>query len=128
MRIITGTPLSFFDSIAGMQVETAPPPLLPTPPPVYSLINTTCCGVMPHQRATLGSVCATLCVDAWMYSLPFCQAAHRRLKSTSAFTGATAVKPAGADGRSVTFDISDPPEWALVRAEGQVAAGLRKAE
>ena len=66
MRIITGTPLSFFESIAGMAVDTAPPPLLPKPPPVYSLMRTTCCGMMPHQRATFGKVCATLCVEQWM--------------------------------------------------------------
>jgi hypothetical protein len=65
MRIITGA-LAFFDSSAGIDIVTVPPPLLPKPPPVYSLMRTTCAGSMPHQRATFGSVCATLCVEQWM--------------------------------------------------------------
>ena len=72
MRIITGA-LAFFESSAGIDIETAPPPLLPKPPPVYSQISMTSDGSMPTQRAMLPRVCATLCVDAWMNSLPFCQ-------------------------------------------------------
>ena len=47
--------------------------LLPNPPPVYSLMSTICSGGMPTQRATDAIVCTVLCVDACMYSLPFCQ-------------------------------------------------------
>ena len=40
MRIITGAP-SFLDSSAGMIIVSPPVILLPKPPPVYSLMNTT---------------------------------------------------------------------------------------
>ena len=43
MRIITGA-LAFFESSAGIAIEMAPGILLPKPPPVYSLISTTCFG------------------------------------------------------------------------------------
>jgi hypothetical protein len=40
MRIITGTPFSFFDSSAGMIDVIVPVALLPNPPPVYWLMRT----------------------------------------------------------------------------------------
>ena len=55
MRIITGA-LGFFDSSAGMISETPPVTLLPNPPPVYSLMNTTLSGSMFIQRAIAGRV------------------------------------------------------------------------
>ena len=72
MRIITGA-LAFFDNSAGIAIDTAPAPLLPNPPPVYSQISTTSAGVMPTQRAMPATVAATLCVEPWRYSFPFCQ-------------------------------------------------------
>ena len=72
MRIITGA-LAFFASSAGIADDTAPAPLLPNPPPVYSQIRTTSDGGMPTQRAMPATVNATLCVEACRYSLPFCQ-------------------------------------------------------
>jgi hypothetical protein len=65
--------LALRDSSAGIAIDTAPPPLLPNPPPVYWQMSTTCVGSIPTQRAMLPCVCATLCVEAWMNSLPFCQ-------------------------------------------------------
>ena len=35
----------------GWRIDTAPPPLLPNPPPVYSQMSTTCDGSMPTHRA-----------------------------------------------------------------------------
>jgi hypothetical protein len=72
MRIITGA-FALRESNAGIAIDTAPPPLLPNPPPVYSQIRTTCSGGMPTQRAMPSTVRCTLCVEAWMNSLPFCQ-------------------------------------------------------
>jgi hypothetical protein len=63
IRIITGV-FVLRDSNAGIDIETAPPPLLPNPPPVYSQISMTCDGSMPTQRAMLLRVCARLCVEA----------------------------------------------------------------
>ena len=61
MRIITGA-LAFFESSAGIAIEMAPGILLPKPPPVYSLMNTTLSASMFNQRAMAGRVCAVLCV------------------------------------------------------------------
>ena len=72
MRIITGA-LAFFDSSAGIAIDTAPPPLLPKPPPVYSLISTRSFGAMPHQRATASTERTTLWVEQCRCSLPCCQ-------------------------------------------------------
>ena len=72
MRIITGA-LAFFESRAGMAIDTAPPPLLPNPPPVYSQISTTSSGLIPTHRATASTVRTTLWVEQWRCSLPFCQ-------------------------------------------------------
>ena len=72
MRIITGA-FAFFESSAGMTWVIEPATLLPKPPPVYSLMITTSLGSMPTQRATAATVCAVLCVEQCMYSLPFCQ-------------------------------------------------------
>ena len=55
MRIITGA-FAFFESSAGIAIETAPGILLPKPPPVYSLTITTLSGVSPVQRATDATV------------------------------------------------------------------------
>ena len=44
MRIITGAP-AFFESRAGIAIDTAPAPLLPNPPPQYSLMRTMFDGV-----------------------------------------------------------------------------------
>ena len=68
MRIITGAPV-FFASSAGMAIECAPGILLPKPPPVYSLTMTTLSGSVPVHFATDPTVCATLCVDPWRYSV-----------------------------------------------------------
>ncbi len=57
---------AFFDSSAGMTVDTSPVILLPNPPPVYSLITTTSVGSMPTSWATAGTVCAVLCVEQCM--------------------------------------------------------------
>jgi len=65
IRIITGA-FAFFESSAGIDIDTAPGPLLPKPPPVYSQMSTTCAGSMPTQRAIFPCVCATLWVEAWM--------------------------------------------------------------
>ena len=62
MRIITGAP-AFFDSSAGIAIEIAPAPLLPKPPPQYSLIRTMFDASMPSQLASGSSVRATLCVE-----------------------------------------------------------------
>ena len=62
MRIITGA-LAFFESSAGMHMKIDPGILLPNPPPVYSLIITTCAGGTPTQRATDATVCTVLCVE-----------------------------------------------------------------
>jgi hypothetical protein len=40
---MTGAPV-FFDSSAGTTTKTVPDPLLPKPPPVYSLMMTTSSG------------------------------------------------------------------------------------
>ena len=72
MRIITGA-FAFFESSAGMAIETAPPPLLPNPPPVYSQISTTSFGSMPTHLATASTVRTTLWVEQCRWSLPFCQ-------------------------------------------------------
>src|SRR2546430_3852161 len=72
MRIITGA-LSFFDSRAGIIDVIVPVALLPKPPPVYSLMSTTSFGSRCSQREIDPTVCTTLCVEQWMYSLPFCQ-------------------------------------------------------
>ena len=72
MRIITGA-LGFFDSSAGIIDVIVPVALLPKPPPVYSLMRTTSFGSRCSQRDTDPTVCTTLCVEQWMYSLPFCQ-------------------------------------------------------
>ena len=50
-----------------------PVALLPKPPPVYSLMTMTSFGSRWSQRANDATVCTTLCVEQWMYSLPFCQ-------------------------------------------------------
>ena len=65
MRIMTGV-LVFFDSSAGMTVNTELEPLLPKPPPVYSLMMTTFFGLMPTQRATADTVRIMLCVEQCM--------------------------------------------------------------
>ena len=53
MRIITGAPV-FFASSAGTATVCVPGILLPKPPPVYSLMTTTCVGVdadpLRHRR------------------------------------------------------------------------------
>ena len=72
MRIITGA-FAFFESSAGIAIDTAPGILLPKPPPVYSLMMTTLSGVRPVQRATDATVCTVLCVEPCRKSLPFCQ-------------------------------------------------------
>ena len=72
MRIITGAP-AFLDSSAGTTIEIAPAPLLPKPPPQYSLTSTMFDASMPSQLARGSSVRATLCVEPWRYSFPFCQ-------------------------------------------------------
>src|SRR5260221_12989744 len=59
---MTGAP-AFFDSSAGITIETAPAPLLPNPPPQYSLIKTTFDASMPSQPASGSTVRATLWVD-----------------------------------------------------------------
>ncbi len=56
-----------------MAIETAPPPLLPNPPPVYSHIRMTSFGAIPTQRATASTVRTTLWVEQCRWSLPFCQ-------------------------------------------------------
>src|SRR5262249_10209299 len=72
MRIMTGA-LAFFESSAGMHIDTAPGILLPNPPPVYSLIITTWLAGTPTQRATDETVCTVDCVEPCRYTLPFCQ-------------------------------------------------------
>ena len=62
MRIITGAPV-FFDNNAGITIEIAPAPLLPKPPPQYSLIRTMFEASMPSQPASGSRVLATLCVE-----------------------------------------------------------------
>ncbi len=69
MRIITGA-LARFDSSAGIAMDTAPAPLLPNPPPVYSEIRTICDGSMPTQLAIGSTVRVTLWVEPYRYSLP----------------------------------------------------------
>src|SRR2546430_1509222 len=51
MRIITGAP-AFFDRSAGITIEMAPAPLLPNPPPQYSLTSTMFDASMPSQPAS----------------------------------------------------------------------------
>ena len=46
-----------------MHMKIDPGILLPNPPPVYSLIITTCAGGTPTQRATDATVCTVLCVE-----------------------------------------------------------------
>ena len=72
MRIITGA-LAFFESSAGIAIETAPLPLLPKPPPVYSQIRTTSAWIDADPASDDGHVKATLWVEPCRYSLPFCQ-------------------------------------------------------
>ena len=72
MRIITGAP-AFFARSAGTTMEIAPAPLLPKPPPQYSLTSTMFAASIPSQLASGSSVRATLCVDPCRNSLPFCQ-------------------------------------------------------
>jgi hypothetical protein len=72
MRIITGAPV-FFDNSAGITIDTAPPPLLPKPPPQYSLTSTMSAAFILSHPASGSRVRATLCVDPWRNSLPFCQ-------------------------------------------------------
>ena len=62
MRIITGAPI-FFARSAGTATVCVPGILLPKPPPVYSLMSTTCSGRMPTHRATEATVRTTLCVE-----------------------------------------------------------------
>jgi hypothetical protein len=62
MRIITGA-LAFFDSSAGIAMEMAPAPLLPNPPPAYSLISTTFEASMLSHDASGSTVRATLWVE-----------------------------------------------------------------
>ena len=73
MRIITGAP-AFFDSSAGIAIDTAPPPLLPKPPPQYSLIRTMFDGVDAEPAGERierpGRRSASTRGDN---SLPFCQ-------------------------------------------------------
>jgi hypothetical protein len=56
-----------------MTIEMAPAPLLPNPPPQYSLTRTMFDASMPSQLASGSIVRATLCVEPCSYSLPFCQ-------------------------------------------------------
>ena len=56
-----------------MTIDTAPAPLLPNPPPQYSLTSTMFDASMPSQFASGSMVRATLCVEPWRNSLPFCQ-------------------------------------------------------
>ena len=72
MRIMTGA-LAFFASSAGMHIDTAPPPLAPNPPPVYSQTKTTSFGSTPAQLAADGCVRIVLWVDPCRNNLPFCQ-------------------------------------------------------
>ena len=65
MRIITGA-FAFFESSAGIAVNTDDEPLLPNPPPVYSLMMTTFSRSMPTQRATAPTVRIVLCVEQCM--------------------------------------------------------------
>ena len=65
MRIITGAPV-FFASSAGTTTNTVPDPLLPNPPPVYSLMMTTSSGLMPTHRATAPIVRIVLWVEQCM--------------------------------------------------------------
>ena len=65
MRIITGA-FAFFDSSAATAVNTDDDPLLPNPPPVYSLMITTLAGSMPTHRATALTVRIVLCVEQCM--------------------------------------------------------------
>ena len=71
-RICTGWPV-FFASSAGMMSVTDPVPLLPYPPPQYSLMSTMSSGFRSSHRLTDITVCTVLCVERWMNSLPFCQ-------------------------------------------------------
>ncbi len=61
MRIITGA-LAFFDNSAGIINEMPAVTLLPKPPPVYSLINTTLPRSIFSHLAMAGTVCAVLWV------------------------------------------------------------------
>ena len=72
IRIMTGA-LAFFDKSAATATKTDPEPLLPKPPPVYSLMMTTFSGGMPTHRATAPTVRMVLWVEQCIYSLPFCQ-------------------------------------------------------
>jgi hypothetical protein len=65
MRIMTGA-FAFFESSAATAVNTEDDPLLPKPPPVYSLMITTLAGSMPTQRATALTVRIVLCVEQCM--------------------------------------------------------------
>ncbi len=56
-----------------MAIETAPAPLLPKPPPVYSEMSTSFDGSMPIQRATPSTVRTRLCVEQCRKHLSFCQ-------------------------------------------------------
>ena len=47
--------------------------LLPNPPPVYGLMNTTCEASMPTKRAMAGTAFIKLCAEVWTKSFPFCQ-------------------------------------------------------
>ena len=73
MRIITGA-LAFFDSSAGIAIDTAPGALAAEP----------AAGVLADEhdlrrldadpaRDAVHACCATLCVEPCRYSLPFCQ-------------------------------------------------------
>src|SRR3989454_10045803 len=129
MRIITGA-FAFFDNSAGIAIDTAPPPLLPKPPPQYSLINTIFDGSTPTHCASGSTVRTTLCVEPWRYSVPFCQYAIALRDSigwwpvdcttnVSSTTMAAFLKPASRspnDHSSGALPIGSAPAGALAKS------------
>ena len=141
MRIITGA-FSFFDSSAGMTAVIVPVALLPKPPPVYWLMSTMSFGSRCSQRDMDPTVCTALCVEQWMYSLPFCQYAIAERGSSvwwlvfgvtnvSSRTSAACLKPASRspyDHSSGVLPIGSRPcsysaKSASVHFSSSIAAG-----
>ncbi len=124
MRIITGA-LAFFDSSAGITVNTELEPLLPNPPPVYSLMMTTSDGWMPTQRATAETVRMTLCVEQCMYNLPLRQYAIAVRVSSGMWLvfGPTNVSSMTTAASAKPFSRSPYDHSSLARPSGSCPSG-----